>query len=536
MQATNINSTDSVHSRDLLRLLDGIPLALAQASAFMRETGTTCAEYIKFYNEQWAELMETADDSNIPLPDYPNGSIMTTWNISFKAIQKKDELAAKLLQLWAHLDNRDLWFELFVPTLRICSYSDSVPKWFQEIASHKLKFKKTIKFLLDYSMADSTLESSSYATHPVVHVWALQTQNEEVKKVLGWLAFVVVGLAVPHTTQKDYWTLQRRLLPHAECCLLRPVAIMVRKEVSQTNWSAARVLFSSFHCLGDLYADQDKFTEAEKWYIGSIEGKLQVLVPEHPSTLDTMSNLGGLLRDHGKLKEAEWMYRRALDGKEKTLGPEHTSTLYTVHNLGNFYAQQDKLEEAEKMYMRALAGKEKTLGLEDVQTLSTVGALGNLYLQQGKLEEAEDMMERALKGYVKALGPEHPTTLTTVSNLGNLYVKQGKLNEAEQSYFNALEGLEKTVSLEHKSTLSASHNLISFLMKKSEIGKESNEGEPADDAQDSVTQRVNKVLTEQLSVNPDVVRLRTLLRPVSCTNRSLLLAGRRGVAARPQSR
>jgi hypothetical protein len=59
----------------------------------MRETGTTYAESIKFYNEQWRELMQPSDDSNNPLQDYPNGSIMTTWNISFNAIEQKDELA-----------------------------------------------------------------------------------------------------------------------------------------------------------------------------------------------------------------------------------------------------------------------------------------------------------------------------------------------------------------------------------------------------------------------------------------------------------
>ena len=108
---------DSQQSIELLHLLDGLPLALAQASAFMKETSTSFADYIEFYRSQYREIMNSNGDAGQPLPEYPNGNICTTWTISYQAVQRRDPAAAQLLLLWAYLDNKDVWFELLSPAV-----------------------------------------------------------------------------------------------------------------------------------------------------------------------------------------------------------------------------------------------------------------------------------------------------------------------------------------------------------------------------------------------------------------------------------
>ena len=46
--------------------------------------------------------------SGLLLHDYSQESIMTTWMISFKAIEAKSERVANLLRLYTFTDNRDL--------------------------------------------------------------------------------------------------------------------------------------------------------------------------------------------------------------------------------------------------------------------------------------------------------------------------------------------------------------------------------------------------------------------------------------------
>ncbi len=187
----------------------------------MQETGTTFKEYNTYYDQEWAELMGPAGGSMVPLQDCPNGSVRTTLMISYNAISAKDETAANLLLLWAHLDNKDLWFELFEP-VRAVSTSEGplpLPQWFDAIAAKKLRFATSMKLLLDYSVVEKRQDSSAYSTHPVVHRWAFHVQHEEQRRKLFWLATMIIATAaMSRVILEANWALHHRLLPHAHIC------------------------------------------------------------------------------------------------------------------------------------------------------------------------------------------------------------------------------------------------------------------------------------------------------------------------------
>ena len=449
-----------------MQLLDGLPLALAQAGTYIRETGIDFAKYVDFYKQQWRDLMELQDRRDAPLYDYGDRSIWTTWTISFKAIQKTNEAAANLLLLWAFLDNRDLWYRLLAAAgERSAVAAEHLSKWLQDIPSNELKFTDAVQLLRNYSMIESMQGLSSYATHPVVHKWAFHMQDQEQRMDLARTAVLVVGFAVPHNSTKEYWTTQRRLLPHAQSCsqwILDSKADSSAKgrgssHRAGTDKECRREVLDAIVWLGLLYSDQGKLDEAEKMYQRALQGYEKALGPEHTSTLNTVNNLGILYKDQGKLDEAEKMYQRALQGYEKALGVDQCNTyspaLNTVNNLGILYSDQGKLDEAEKMYQRALQGKEKALGPEHTLTLNTVNNLGLLYSDQGKLDEAEKMYQRALQGFEKTLGREPVKTyipaLNTACNLGLLFAGQSKSDKARAMYLQALVGYQSVFGQDH---------------------------------------------------------------------------------------
>ncbi len=310
----------------------------------MQETGTSCARYLRLYNTSWSELQ-----ADVPrLRDYANGSVETTWSISYERVKQSNPTAAKLLQLWAYLDNQDLWFEL----LKRGSRGSKDPVWLQDLVRSEIGFGRIIKKLLAYSLVESHQDTESYSIHPVVHDWCLESISRG-KLELMILATRTVGFAAPGQTEPEYWLMQQRLLPHVNRCIQQLSTVNVPSATEDQD------IDDAFHNLGDLYADQGKMAEAEKMYQRALEGYEKAWGPEHTSTLDTVNNLGILYKDQGKMAEAEKMYQRALQGREKVWGPEHTSTLDTVNNLGNLYADQGKMAEAEKMYQRALEGREK---------------------------------------------------------------------------------------------------------------------------------------------------------------------------------
>jgi tetratricopeptide (TPR) repeat protein len=429
---------------DLARRLDGLPLALATAGAYLDQVAMTCAEYFQLYDESWLRLHEDTPQ----LPSYDQ-TLYSTWNLSYKHIKQQEPTAATLLQQWAYFSNGDLWYELLSVNWETKS------GWLAEMTKDKLQFHSTMRVLCNHGLVETgpprrsdEAKSQGYNVHACVHSWMEYVLNQGINKIMVESVVHCVASHVPSQDQKEFWIVQQRLLAHADRCLKMTKGIDLDTEA-----------IMALDSLGILYADQGRLQDAEAMYQRALDGKEKALGPGNTSTLTTVNNLGLLYKAQGRLQDAEAMYQRALDGKEKALGSDHTSTLDTVNNLGLLYYGQGRLQDAGAMYQRALDGKEKTLGLDHPSTLTTVHNLSALYKAQGRLQDAEAMYQRALDGKEKALGPDHTSTLSTVNNLGNLYADQGRLQDAGAMYQRALDGYEKALGLDHTSTLDTVNNL-----------------------------------------------------------------------------
>jgi hypothetical protein len=250
--------------KELLTLLDGLPLALAQAASYLRETEVDMSTYVQLYKQQWDDLMTSDGRHESPLVDYEQGSIGTTWTISFKAIEARNASAAKLLRLWAFLDNKDLWYGLLHEAV---SGRGDWPGWIREVACDEVKFLDAARLLLRYSMIEAQ-ESvrGSYMMHPVVHRWTSHIQDSGEKREHIGVAVMVIGMSVPMSTTNSYWLLQRRLLAHAERCS------WWMGDLDGDEWGMEEALMEAVHMLGLLYADQGRLAEAEAMYERALQG------------------------------------------------------------------------------------------------------------------------------------------------------------------------------------------------------------------------------------------------------------------------
>ncbi|WYZ34743.1 hypothetical protein EsH8_I_001019 [Colletotrichum jinshuiense] len=447
---------------ELAQLLDGLPLALSTAGAYLDQVTTTCEEYLRLYQESWLRLQK-----NSPKLLSYNRAMYSTWDISYRHIELRSPSSAKLLQLWAYFDNEDLWYEL------LAEAGARGPAWLQELTEDVLEFNTAMRVLCEHGLAEansstktSGAESRGYSVHGCVHSWMIHALGKQVSaemdKKMAWAAIACVASHVPSTDQREYWLVQQRLLQHADRCITKMATGVAEKE---EGWA--------FHILGGLYSAHGRLQVAEATYERALQGKEKAWGPDHTTTLNTINNLGLLYSAQDRLQEAEAMFERALEGYKKASGPDHMSTpmLHTVNNLGSLYKNQGRLQEAEAMYKRALQGKEKALGLDHTSTLDTVNNLGLLYLDLGRLREAETMFERAHQGYKKASGPDHMSgpMLHTVNNLGSLYMHQGRLQEAEAMYKRALQGREKAWGPDHTLTLNTVNNLGKLYLEQGRL-------------------------------------------------------------------
>ncbi|KAH9210981.1 hypothetical protein DL95DRAFT_437398 [Leptodontidium sp. 2 PMI_412] len=391
-------------AKALVAKLDGLPLALSTAGAYLEHVTMSFAEYLRLYEMSWLKLQTTSPR----LSSYEDRSLYTTWQITFDRIRQQNAVSARLLELWAYFDRQDVWFEL----LRHGRSTDD--ERIRTLTGDKLNFNEAVRLLCEYGLVHMELSppqqsgSARYGVHSCVHSWTIYVLNEEWDEGLARLALACVASEVPNTNVDKWWLLQQRLLQHA--ARYEHLIADGKVDVEGMAWA--------LHNLGLLYKNQGKLVEAEAMYTRALQGSEEALGPKHTSTLS-------------KLAEAEAMYTRALQGSEEALGPKHTSTLSTVNNLGMLYADQGKLAEAEAMYTQALQGKEEALGPKHTSTL-------------GKLAEAEAMYTRALQGYENALGPEslrlYLPALNTMFAFGDLLSQTSRKDMAKEIYSRALSG------------------------------------------------------------------------------------------------
>jgi hypothetical protein len=104
---------------------------------------------------EWDDLLRL-DESTSPLLDYDQRSIETTWAIFSKAIEARNGSAAKLLWLWAFLDNKEPWHGFPREAL---AHGRDWPDWISDMACKEVTFMNAVRLLLSYLTIEA-LEST----------------------------------------------------------------------------------------------------------------------------------------------------------------------------------------------------------------------------------------------------------------------------------------------------------------------------------------------------------------------------------------
>ncbi len=91
---------DQDRAKALSQLLDGLPLALDQAGAYIEETACSLCGYIERYQRQRVALLQRRGRLGT---DHP-ASVSTTLSLSFEKVEQTHPAAADLLHLFAFLD------------------------------------------------------------------------------------------------------------------------------------------------------------------------------------------------------------------------------------------------------------------------------------------------------------------------------------------------------------------------------------------------------------------------------------------------
>lgn len=126
----------------IVQTLDGLPLALDQAGAYIEETGCSLADYLSIYQTRRKELLGIRGSLALNYPE----TIATTWSLSFQKAKKASPMAAELLRVCAFLAPDA------IPEEIITQGAPELGKIVQSVASDAFYFYEALRILRQYSL------------------------------------------------------------------------------------------------------------------------------------------------------------------------------------------------------------------------------------------------------------------------------------------------------------------------------------------------------------------------------------------------
>jgi tetratricopeptide (TPR) repeat protein len=329
--------TDRQAAMEIVHAMDGLPLALDQAGAFIEETRCSLSDYLQFFQTRQTDLLQRRGRLATDHPD----TVAATWSLSFEKVQKANPAAADLLRLCAFLDPDGIQEEIFTEG------ASELGPTLQPVAADPIKLNEAIGALLTYSLVRRNPEHT-LTVHRLVQVVLKHAMNKNTQRRWAERAVRAVNLAFPEV-EYDNWLRCQQFIPH----VLAGKALI--EQWDMTLPEAAQLLDNT----GYYLTESAQYMQAEPLLQRALSIRERVLDPDHPNTAAILNALAALYKNQGKYEQAEPLYQRALAIRERVLGSDHPDTAQSLNNLALLYQAQGKYEQAEPLHQRAQAIRER---------------------------------------------------------------------------------------------------------------------------------------------------------------------------------
>jgi tetratricopeptide (TPR) repeat protein len=360
---TNIANLDFT-SGQLLALasrLGHLPLALAQAAAYIEAKSITVDRYLQLFDKSeedslnllGREFEAVGRDSKTPR------AITKTWILSFKQIQAQNAFASELLAIMSFLDRQAIAIEFLN---WYCEQQDN--EWYGEVQMEEaLGLLKAFSFITQAK--DQTLD-----VHRLVQLVTRKWLAREKKtNQFAGQALLAVSHAFPFGTY-DNWVVCNAYLPHVYSVLKFEGTGSRDEQVGKAGL---------LHCVAGYFQYRGQWADSENLLLEAVKLRREILGSEDPSTLTSMGNLASTYRNQGRWEEAEKLQAEELVICSRVMGADHPDTLTGMANLASTYRNQGRWEEAEKLFVQVMETRKTKLGADHLDTLTSINNLSVIY-------------------------------------------------------------------------------------------------------------------------------------------------------------
>lgn len=455
---------DNSHVAELAEALEYMPLAIAQASAYISQRAPRCsvAKYLDEFkkSERKRSNLLARDEGQLRRDWEAKNSIIVTWQISFEHIQRIRPSAADLLSLMSFFDRQG------IPEAALRTgyensradeqeyredYPDGDDHDDSSQSSADDRFEDDLLELRNFCFVSMDSNSTTFEMHALVQL-ATRKWLETNGTLEKWKQQFISTLCEAFPTgEYENWPTCEPLFAHAQSAAeQRP-----ESESSLEDW--ATLLFRTAWYTwrkGNVAATKELAVK-------SMIAHQKLLGRENGHTLNSMILVGTAYHMEGRLDKAEEIEAEIMEIRTKKLGENHRDTLASMANLASTYWKQGRWKEAEKLEVKVVEKFRRTLGVNDYDTLASMTNLAATYRSQGRWDEAEELQLQVMEAHRKKVGENHPDTLHSMDHLASTYRNQGRWDEAEKLQLHVMETSMRELGVGHPGTLDSMSNLAS---------------------------------------------------------------------------
>lgn len=473
--ALNPDTVVQESAKSIVELLGGLPLALVQAGAAIRQGRWTTEEFIERYHRHQQSLQPDHNDNGTSYQTpyaKPYVGVLNILEISVQCIEQmgtevsrdaldllyflsfvsSDIKAEELLErAWSNETERARSSGYRNYQLRVLCNPMNV-KW------QSSRLREALTILESYSLVRIERDGNNISSHPLIQRAVHDYLSKEELLRYSNVTASTLASAAGTNLETEKFSFREALLSHLSCFLdshnddfANDIGLVDRAE--------------SLSSLSTAFLGSGQYEKALELETRAMKLGERVLGGEHPDTLRSMSRIGRHLHDLQRPYEAAAVHKRVLQSRQVILEGEHYETLESIEFLASSYDMLNQRQEATTLMEKALELRLKLFGEADHGTITTMSHLAAYYRGLGRHLEALKLEEKVLLRWQRHFGEEHPDTLNSMNNLAVTYGELGQEQKAAKLKEKVLALNTRILGDQHPDSVTSMHNLAASYSK-----------------------------------------------------------------------
>jgi hypothetical protein len=366
--------------------LGDLPLALAQAGAYLADTATGVEDYLTLLAERTTELLAQGAPATYPV------SLAASVQIALDRLAAQSPTALVLLTLAAYLAPEPIPLTLFT------THPGELPDSLVTAAGDPLAFTALTRLLRQYGLA--RVEPTTLALHRLFAA-ILRTQPHQ-QPDLPTLVVRLLRVAVPTDHPRDNLAAWRQLLPHVL------VATDPHRNLTGVEEDVAWLLNRA-----GIYLQtprEPRPAPARSLFERAWDLRRSRLGDDHPDTLESASNFALDLWGLGHYEQGRQVAEDTLTRMRRVLGDDHPHTLESANGLSLNLWGLGHYEQAHQLGEETFTRCRRILGTNHPNTLTCATFLVAYLQELGQYEGTRQLAEDTLNRLRRVLGDDYPFT------------------------------------------------------------------------------------------------------------------------------